>query len=87
MDFDKQWTPTIGHPGQPISPGTVLTPPATESAWAHQGGTRDAPPARIPLGRVGTPEDIAWCAVYLACDEAARVTGGNLPVDGGVMAG
>lgn len=50
-----------------------------------------APPAKpcsraSPLGRVGTPEDIAWCAVYLASDESAWVTGGNFPVDGGVLA-
>jgi NAD(P)-dependent dehydrogenase (short-subunit alcohol dehydrogenase family) len=82
----------LGIRANPSRPARCSPPPATESAWAHQGGTRDAPPARIPparipLGRVGTPEDIAWCAVYLACDEAARVTGGNLPVDGGVMAG
>jgi NAD(P)-dependent dehydrogenase (short-subunit alcohol dehydrogenase family) len=68
-----------------ISPGMVRTP-ATESAGAHDGATRDALLARIPLGRVGTPEDIAWCAVYLASAEAAWVTGGNFPVDGGVMA-
>ena len=76
----------LGIRANTISPGMVLTP-ATESAGAHQGGTRDALLARIPLGRVGTPEDIAWCAVYLASDEAAWVTGGNFPVDGGVMAG
>lgn len=76
----------LGIRANTISPGMVLTP-ATASAGAHQGGTRDALLARIPLGRVGTPEDIAWCAVYLASDEAAWVTGGNFPVDGGVMAG
>jgi len=68
-----------------ISPGMVRTP-ATESAGAHEGAAREALLARIPLGRVGTPEDIAWCAVYLASDESAWVTGGNFPVDGGVLA-
>ncbi|MFI6253539.1 SDR family NAD(P)-dependent oxidoreductase [Streptomyces sp. NPDC051016] len=68
-----------------ISPGMVRTP-ATESAGAHQGAAQEALLARIPLGRVGTPEDIAWCAVYLASDESAWVTGGNFPVDGGVLA-
>ncbi len=42
--------------------------------------------ARHPLG-MGTPEDVAWAAVYLASDEARWVTGVALPVDGGVMAG
>ncbi|MEU9341962.1 SDR family oxidoreductase [Streptomyces sp. NPDC048278] len=68
-----------------ISPGMVRTP-ATESAGAHEGAARAALLARIPLGRVGRPEDIAWCAVYLASDESAWVTGGNFPVDGGVLA-
>ena len=37
----------------------------------------------IPLGRMSTPEDIAWAATYLASDEAALVTGIGLEVDGG----
>jgi NAD(P)-dependent dehydrogenase (short-subunit alcohol dehydrogenase family) len=68
-----------------ISPGMVRTP-ATESAGAHEGATQRALLDRIPLGRVGRPEDIAWCAVYLISDESTWVTGGNFPVDGGVLA-
>lgn len=75
----------LGIRANTISPGMVRTP-ATELAGAHEGGKREALLARIPLGRVGTPEDIAWCAVYLASDEAAWVTGGNFPIDGGVTA-
>ena len=37
-----------------------------------------------PLEKVGKPEDIAWCAVYLASDEAGFVTGQNIAVDGGI---
>ncbi len=36
-----------------------------------------------PLGRLGTPEDVAWAAVYLASGEAGWVTGTSLFVDGG----
>ncbi|MFD7714184.1 SDR family oxidoreductase [Streptomyces sp. NPDC059786] len=75
----------MGIRANTISPGMVRTP-ATESAGAHEGAAQQALLSRIPLGRVGTPEDIAWCAVYLASDESAWVTGGNFPVDGGVLA-
>lgn len=40
-----------------------------------------------PLGRLGEAEDVAAAAVYLACDEAAFVTGAVLVVDGGMRAG
>ena len=36
-----------------------------------------------PLGRLGTPDDVAWATVYLASDEASWVTGTSLFVDGG----
>jgi NAD(P)-dependent dehydrogenase (short-subunit alcohol dehydrogenase family) len=42
--------------------------------------------ATIPLGRLGRPEDVAEMAVYLASDESAWLTGGALPLDGGVTA-
>jgi len=41
---------------------------------------------RIPLGRIGRPEDIAGPAVFLASDMAAYVTGVTVPVDGGYLA-
>ncbi len=37
-----------------------------------------------PLGRVGTPEDIAYAALFLASDEAGWITGAIIPVDGGI---
>jgi NAD(P)-dependent dehydrogenase (short-subunit alcohol dehydrogenase family) len=39
-----------------------------------------------PLGRLGTPEDVAALAVYLASDESTWVTGAAIPVDGGFTA-
>ena len=41
---------------------------------------------RIPLGRVGTAEDIAYGVLYLASDEASFVTGSELVIDGGATA-
>jgi NAD(P)-dependent dehydrogenase (short-subunit alcohol dehydrogenase family) len=42
--------------------------------------------AGIPLGRLGTPEDVAMMAVYLASDEASWITGVTYPLDGGLTA-
>ena len=43
--------------------------------------------ARRPLGRIGTPDDIARAALYLASDASSFVTGTTLVVDGGGLAG
>jgi NAD(P)-dependent dehydrogenase (short-subunit alcohol dehydrogenase family) len=39
---------------------------------------------RVPLGRIGQPEDVAYAALYLASEEASMVTAAILPVDGGM---
>ena len=39
---------------------------------------------RVPMGRIGQPDDIARAALYLASDEASLVTAAILPVDGGM---
>jgi 2-keto-3-deoxy-L-fuconate dehydrogenase len=38
-----------------------------------------------PIGRMGTPEEVAALALYLCSDEAAFVTGGAFPIDGGIL--
>ena len=43
--------------------------------------------ARTPLPRFGQPDDVARAALFLASDEASYITGENLMVDGGWMAG
>jgi NAD(P)-dependent dehydrogenase (short-subunit alcohol dehydrogenase family) len=42
---------------------------------------------KYPLGRIGKPEDVAHCAVFLASDEAAWITGQLISVDGGLTCG
>jgi len=39
---------------------------------------------RVPMGRLGAPDDIAWCVVYAASEEAAYMTGQTLHVNGGM---
>jgi NAD(P)-dependent dehydrogenase (short-subunit alcohol dehydrogenase family) len=38
---------------------------------------------RVPLGRLGTAEEIVYGVLYLACDESSYVTGAELVIDGG----
>ena len=42
--------------------------------------------SRVPLGRLGTPEDIAYAVLFLASDEASYMTGSELVIDGGTTA-
>jgi 2-keto-3-deoxy-L-fuconate dehydrogenase len=68
-----------------VCPGTVDTP-WIDRVVAEHGESRDALAARQPLGRLGTPEEIAEAIVYLASDRAAFTVGSQLVVDGGVTA-
>lgn len=65
-----------------VSPGFTVTP---STAWLVEGGPQPFKDniARIPLGRVGQPQDIVNAALFLASDEASWITGINLVVDGG----
>ncbi len=47
----------------------------------------DAMVARTPLGRMGTPEDVANTYYWLASDQAAFIHGAVISVDGGVVIG
>jgi 2-keto-3-deoxy-L-fuconate dehydrogenase len=73
-----------------ICPGTIESPSLDERI-AEQARTsgqsleavRQAFVDRQPMGRLGTPEEIAWLAVYLASDEASYTTGQIHLADGG----
>ena len=68
-----------------ISPGFVLTE-ATRRHMEAEPALRDKVLAKNMLQRLGEPEDIAFCATWLASDEARYVTGGDFPVDAGATA-
>ncbi len=69
-----------------ISPGTVDSPSLAERlrATGDEAAARAAFVARQPMGRIGTPEEIAEVAVLLASDEARFMTGSNIVIDGGM---
>jgi NAD(P)-dependent dehydrogenase (short-subunit alcohol dehydrogenase family) len=72
-----------------IHPGAILTPMwdpllGTGSDRAQHISTIAA---QVPLRRMGTPLDVAYAALYLAADESSYVTGTELHVDGGILAG
>ena len=66
-----------------ICPGTIETPSMLQRAATAGPGGREMFVARQPMGRLGTAEEIAALAVYLASDESAFTTGGAHVIDGG----
>jgi NAD(P)-dependent dehydrogenase (short-subunit alcohol dehydrogenase family) len=73
-----------------ICPGTVFTPLMEPMLRARGDGDLQAGLAKTllkyPIGRLGTPEDIARVALFLACDDAAFLTGSTVTADGGMTA-
>jgi NAD(P)-dependent dehydrogenase (short-subunit alcohol dehydrogenase family) len=73
-----------------ICPGTVFTPLMEPMLRARGDGDLETGLARTvvkyPIGRLGTPEDIARVAVFLAGDDAAFMTGATVAADGGMTA-
>lgn len=67
-----------------ICPGTIRTRLTADIIERVERETEEG--RGIPLGRVGEPEDIARCALFLASDDAAWITGIEIVVDGGVQA-
>ena len=72
-----------------ICPGTIATPSLEQrikALGAQVGGeakAREMFVARQPMGRLGTAEEMAYVAVYLASDESAYMTGSSITPDGG----
>ena len=87
--FARCWTTDLRHRKirvNAISPGPIETP-----GFNKPGGTRVLIDefkanaiAAVPMGRMGTPDEVARAAVFLASDDSSYVTGIELFVDGGL---
>ncbi len=65
-----------------LSPGLILTPAVDRNTPEAMKGEIQS---HSPMGRLGTPEDLAYAAVFLASDESTYITGQTISVDGGQL--
>jgi NAD(P)-dependent dehydrogenase (short-subunit alcohol dehydrogenase family) len=65
-----------------VAPGLIDTP-MTRELFGDAARLEARVREKVPLGRAGTPEDVAEAVVFLASAEAAYITGETLVVDGG----
>jgi NAD(P)-dependent dehydrogenase (short-subunit alcohol dehydrogenase family) len=83
--FARCWTTELRHRKirvNAISPGPVDTPILDKGGLTRER-INEYVVASVPMGRVGTPDEVAKAAVFLASDDSSYVTGIELFVDGG----
>jgi NAD(P)-dependent dehydrogenase (short-subunit alcohol dehydrogenase family) len=86
VSFVRTWTAELASRGiraNVISPGPTDTPMVEAGAKTSDEGTSDYFKKMVPMGRLGTVDELASAAVFLASDESSFITGIDLPVDGG----
>jgi 3-oxoacyl-[acyl-carrier protein] reductase len=86
IGMTKVWARELGRSGirvNAIAPGFT----STEMVASMPENILDGMKARVPLGRLGEPRDIANAYLFLASDEASYISGEVLRVDGGILVG
>ena len=69
-----------------VHPGVIWTNMQAQAQDGQIEADSELPPFVVPLGRVGTPDDVAHCITYLASDEANYITGAEFTIDAGMTA-
>jgi NAD(P)-dependent dehydrogenase (short-subunit alcohol dehydrogenase family) len=87
--FARTWTTDLKDRGirvNALSPGPIETPGLKNLLASSGAGEERLKMIKggVPLGRLGTPDEIAKAAVFLASDDSSYVTGIELFVDGGM---
>lgn len=84
IGMTKTWARELGKKGitvNAVAPGFIVT----EMTAAVPQKVLDKMKDQTPLGRLGTPEDVARAYLFLASDDSAYINGVVLPVDGGLV--
>jgi 3-oxoacyl-[acyl-carrier protein] reductase len=91
INFSKSMALELGPLGirvNAIAPGSILTRRTRELFYSpEKGALSSSLLSHVPLGRPGTPDEIASAALFLASPDASYITGTVLTVDGGWTAG
>jgi NAD(P)-dependent dehydrogenase (short-subunit alcohol dehydrogenase family) len=88
VSFVRTWTAELASRGiraNVISPGPTETPMIHSGSKGSPEGTSDYFRKMVPMGRLGTVDELASAALFLASDESSFITGIDLPVDGGAV--
>ena len=70
----------------PVFIKTAILDPFVAMAQGDEAKAHERLARGIPLKRIGEPDDVAWCVVYLASEESKFITGAEFKIDGGLTA-